>query len=269
MNLPAKYGKWSVKHPILGVLVFVVYSLLLGGSGWVMPYINPQKINCNPTISCPQPQKMGDKDTDQGGGPICKTKNFDPNEWENRDYLDNKDGYLCPKNGWVDPVLWYKEGVKPGFSSIYIEFEIKKDLKNITPNPPSFITAYGKDLPIFKSWSPEEPNLQLFRFAKNLDLNRKILTGELGEEFSNPVKPYQKDSFTIEQNRVLETGEVLLNFTYKYSSNLTGEAESPETFPKKVRMPGSDPGLSSVRYPFGIGTFEGNCLKPLIIKICE
>lgn len=197
MQLTKNLLKWFELHPKWFVFLFIIYAIFVGGAGWVMPYLSPDKVTCNPLISCPNQDALGKGTSNNAPGPNCRTENFDASRWKTGDYRENTQGYWCPKGVWEDPVIWYSDGIRPGFTSIFIEYETMKDGNISTSNPPSFITAYGKETPVFKSWTTEGVNFQLFRFAKNLDLSRKVLTPNLAEDLPDPVKLYQKDSFAI------------------------------------------------------------------------
>lgn len=203
----------------------------------------------------------------------CFEENFSGNEtkWKTKFYR-SEDGFWCPTK-FTDPVIWYEDGLKANFENFSIEYEIKRDEKLKTDNPPSFIFAYGKedeeDGPIFKLWVPENPNLQLFGFAKNLDFEatKSALIREIPETLSEPVKIGKVTNTLVFVPTHREGNNLFLNFTFKYTSSRTDKSEN-DTFSKKIKLPISDIPTSAKTFPFGIGTYIGNCIKPISYEIC-
>lgn len=198
-------------------------------------------------------------------------KDFSGNEkeWQTQLYRKKKDGFWCPKEGFIDPIIWYEEGLKPNFKRLVFEYEIKKDDELKRNNPPSFVFAYGKEKEILKSWVPEGENLQLWGFAKNLnfDLGKSELTRETPESLSSPVRRSMIDTFSVEP-AVIQGNDLFLNFDYQYTSALTKD-EAHKILPKQIKMQISNISASLEKYPFGIGTYVGNCIRIISYEICQ
>jgi len=214
----------------------------------------------------------------------CVSKNFDKDQW-NRQRFQEENGFWCPKESFTDPVMWLQEGFSLEQSSFSIEYEIKKGEKDFG-KPPSFVLEYAlkKDIskkvsdetitPIYKLWTPEGETLQLFRFSKNYDYSNtevdlnKLLTPEEAYTLSSPVKVgNQTDKMTI-----FLTGkngnELILNFSYNYTDLILGKGLL-DTITKTVKLPVSDVTTTKEVSYYGIGTFKGNCIRPVSYTICH
>ena len=135
--------------------------------------------------------------------------------------------------------------------------------------PPSFIFAYGKEKPIFKLWVPECDGLQLLGFARNPDFDSvdSGLEREPAEPLSDPVESGRVDTLRVEPSYA-KGNDLFLNFTYNYTSSKTESGED-DTIPKEVKLPISDIPSSTKTFPFGVGTYVGNCIKIVSYEICQ
>ncbi len=203
----------------------------------------------------------------------CYKEIFSENEskWETKFYIRQGDGFWCPTQD-LDPVIWYKDGLIVNFSKLTIEYEIKENDRLKRDNPPSFILAYGRKeiggKPIFKLWVPEGEILQLFGFEKNSDFDseEQNMDRENAVSLKDPVQIRRVDKLTIEPTRK-EGNNLYINFIYYYTSSNNLEGED-DTIQKEVKLPVSNIQSSTQKLPFGIGTYVGNCIKPISYEIC-
>ncbi len=181
--------------------------------------------------------------------------------FSSRYYHETKQGF-CPDEGWEDPVLWLKEDIPAKFIKLMIDFELSKEKEIDTANPHTFITALGKEIPIWKTWSPDDrDNNQIFRLSKNLDLNRKILSPTKSETMNAPVRLGDNNTFEIVRKQDTSTGAIY-HFSHTYTSDKTGTTVSSDPFTENINLP------SAQSIEFGIGTFRGYCVKPTRVEIC-
>jgi len=272
MWFPAFIKRLFDKRPWLFFLVFLIYTIFIGGSGWVIAWkTTPGAVITEQTTKTDQDSPMALPTEPQMN---CEKKNFSESEreWDEKFYKKGKDGYWCPVK-FLDPVMWHKEGIDTNFKTISLEYKIKRNISLKTNNPPSFIFAYGKEdkneVPIFKLWVPENPNLQLFGFAKNLnfDSEKPKLDREESIDLPDPVKTERNDTFTITSTRV-EGNEMLLDLSYHYTSDVNKEDQN-KNIPKVVKLPVSNAPVSSKKFSIGIGTYVGNCIGEISYEICQ
>ena len=172
--------------------------------------------------------------------------------------------------------VWIKDKLKPNFKKIFIEYEIISE-KN-PDKPPSFIwtisrvTSDGERQHIGKLWLPEFSKAgeimipQLVGFAKTTDFDNGTLRRETSLELSDPAKFGKLDSLTIEKTGI-SGNEMMINFTYSYTSDRNGVAMS-FPFTKKITFPFSNLASSGEQLEFGIGTFIGYSLRIISLKVC-
>jgi hypothetical protein len=273
MEIPAEFRD-KIKWPWNLILYLFVLVLSVGAS-WVVAFnrgAGSINCECSPQVIQQQGDSLGKADTAVPQGlEGCPKKSFSENEaeWDTAFYRKDRDGFWCPTRD-LDRLMWYKDGVLVNFKALVIEYEIKRDDTFKGDNPPSFIFGYGREKPVFKLWVPENPNLQLFRFAKNLDFDSEeaTLAAEPAVTLSDPVK-FGKTTNTLEvKQSYAEGNELTLNFIFNYTSSLPPYKGEKDTVPKQVKMPISNVPTSAEKYPFGIGTYIGNCIRPVSYTIC-
>lgn len=266
MKWPARINDWLSKHPLIFIFLLVGYIFLDKLPGLIAVFQKAETITISQKIDQSQGKTEGKETVNNEQKIVCRTEDLQTNrnKWDTNNLKERSGGLWCPKEGWTDPVMWYQSGIKPSFKSLEVQYMI---VKGKTSNPPSFILAFGNNKPIFKLWVPEGENLQLFRFSWNQNLDGNELTPDLAEALPDPVKPGRPDTIKIEQGAV-SGNEVTFNITYLYTSSLSNVG-TRGIFPKKVRMLDSDVVASAAKYPFGIGTYFGNCLSQISYTICE
>lgn len=212
----------------------------------------------------------------------CEIKQFSTDDWNTSRFYNNSDGFWCPRSTWSDPVMWLKNGIPLKSNRFYIEYEIIKDKKD-SSNPPSLIVEYAqkKDLtenareetllPIYKLWTPEGSNNQLFRFSKNINYSsnetnlENVLKPEEAYSLSSSVKSGTNNSLAITTTN-MKGNEINLNFTYNYTSAELDKGIS-DTVSKSIKMPVSDVESSNDSFYYGIGTFKDYCIR--IVSYCS
>ncbi|MCL5091103.1 MAG: hypothetical protein M1514_03780 [Patescibacteria group bacterium] len=263
-NIPKKY--WWI-----GVIVYaisIVFTFL--GSRKLASSQTRQECNQVCGTGTQEPNLPGEQNkSSDGNKEICPETFFQGKEgnWETKFYSGEKDGFWCVNEGWEDPVMWFKEGLRPNFKKIIVNYEIRKDEKKRVDRPPSLIVAYGKTKPIFKLWTPEGGSLQLFGFAKNPDFELTELVRDPPETLSDSVKKWMKDVLEIDTT-LIEGNNLSLNFLYKHTSLNSGQGVS-EIIQKVVKVPDSDAKTTMEKYQLGVGTYKGNCIRIISYKICE
>jgi len=213
----------------------------------------------------------------------CKSTNFDQTEWNTSRY-EELNGYWCPKNIFDDPVMWLNKPTTLSFVTFSVEYEIKKGRQDFH-KPQSLVLEFaqirdkGKAvsdktvMPVYKLWVPEGTNNQLFRFSRNNDYSVEsnepltVLTPEEANELSSEVANNQIDVFSVDQTR-RDGKEQYVNFIYTYTPTKINKGIS-DTISKTIKLPTSDAGSSEEIFAFGIGTFKGNCIRPVSYKICS
>ncbi len=61
MQLTARTLEYFEKHPIKFLFIFAIYTLFIGGAGWIVPFLTQNRVECNPNLQCPirvQAQKI-------------------------------------------------------------------------------------------------------------------------------------------------------------------------------------------------------------------
>jgi hypothetical protein len=165
----------------------------------------------------------------------CEPKEFTESEWNLERYNPNKEGYYCPKTSFIDPVMWLKTSMPLDRKRFSIQYQVKKQQKN-SNNPLSFILEFGQKLdpskeisaknviPIYKLWTPEGENLQLFRFSKNITYKQTknpddSLVPDEAYSLSAPATGESIDSLTVLISDT-NSNDVVINFTYNYTIQL-------------------------------------------------
>lgn len=197
----------------------------------------------------------------------CTSELFKENldQWNTQYYYYKDSDYWCPITGFNDPVMWNKNQISPNFKEITVEYEIKQRDKNSTI-PRSLIVQYGDKKPIFKLWTNDGETQQLFRFAKaNTDFSDLIK--ENAFELPDPVKDGQPNIFKILTTNINGT-DIALNFIFNYTSSKIN-IRIPQTISKNIKVPVSDATSTLEKFPFGIGTYNGNCIRPISFKLCR
>ena len=202
------------------------------------------------------------------------------NNIETKEDKTNKVGdfYIPSGSGktW-EGTVWFKKSFTPNFKKIFVEYEITSE-KNYT-KPPSFIFTVVRNgvsieqKNIAKIWAPEFSlndtiNIpQLIGFSKKFDEEKHEWIREKSFELTDAVKANQVDSFTVEK---VNTGgnEMILSATYKYTSDRTGLAALPFSFPLQINFPFSDLTNSREYLDLGIGTFVKHKLRIVTLDVC-
>lgn len=215
----------------------------------------------------------------------CEPKEFNSSEWNLERYNPDKEEFYCPKSSFTDPVMWLKTGISLDQKRFSIQYQVKKQT-NESKKPLSFILEFGQKLdgskeisaknvmPIYKLWTPEGENLQLFRFSKNLTYKKTenpddSLIPDEAYSLSAPATGESIDSLTA-QISDKNSNDVVINFTHNYTIQLPDRPKGiSDIIPKSIRLPVSDTSTSSDSYYFGVGTFVGNCIKPISYISCS
>lgn len=206
---------------------------------------------------------------DKKGGCIEGKFEDSLNDWEITQYdKPDEEGFYCPRlrSPFSSPDIWYKKDMPTKFESIEIRYKLRnKNDKDTTP--PSFILSVGKELRIFRIYVPEK-SPQLIGFENvymgdgGIDLKRvdpkKLEKG--------PIRYGPEAEMNI-QFTAKESNKVTYTFTLKYFSD-TADGPVEEALNYDVNLP--DPDLKS-KYSIqrlGLGTFKGDCIKPISYKFC-
>ena len=203
------------------------------------------------------------------GGDMCSEKKFESNtpDWLFNEYNDPDDGgFYCvrKRSNFSSPEIWNRNTIPANFKSVQITFEIKnEDIAN--EDPPSFIFSLGQIPRLFRFYVPETLP-QVIGFEK-IDLNatssKQGLIRTEPKELKDPIKDNTQTELTV-RPFIIKDNKAKYIFDVKYISAQTGNTEE-ETFEYDVKLPFPD---ASSAVDFGIGTFEGSCIKPVRYKIC-
>ena len=175
----------------------------------------------------------------------------------------------------LEGIIWLEKALKPSFRKVFIEYEIITKNKN---KPPSFIWNIAREgkknnrQVTAKIWAPEYTEIdgakipQLIGFAQTKDYTENSLERRIPEELPDPVKRGQLDSLTIEPTNVNGT-EMDTNFIYNFTSERNNIAV-PYSFTRKLIFPFSNLSNSNELLDIGIGTYIGNEIRIVSLKVC-
>jgi len=184
-------------------------------------------------------------------------------DWEITQYAKpDEEGFYCPRSwsSFSSPDIWYKKDIPTKFESIEIKYRIKS--KNSTT--PSFIFSIGKGLRILRIYIPEK-NPQLVGFENISMTDSNLERVEPRQLEKGPIKYGPEVNMKV-QPIINEGNKATYTFNLKYISDTIGE--SVETSLRyDVSLPDPEPQSQYSVQHIGLGTFKGNCIKPISYQL--
>lgn len=233
-----------------------------------------------------QTKKVLPASTEDKSEQNCVAENFIETDWDTSRFNKIENGFWCPKNSFVDPVMWWQKGIPLSYKSSTLEYEIKK-AKTSFGYPPSLILEFAqkKDpqslvynstiTPIYKLWVPEGESLQLFRFSKNQDYTGSsknpddLLKPEEAFTLRSPVKLGGNNTLKIIFLDKIGNS-INASFLYTYIPDFANGLDTPISDPisKNIKLPLSNTNSTNEHFYYGLGTYKGNCIRPISFYMC-
>lgn len=186
------------------------------------------------------------------------------NLWEVDKYFKvDEEGYYCPmRRGYQFWEIWYTEKLPVGFTSATLRYL----LKDGTPGndiPPPAVFSYGDNNKRFYTIIIPDGDLKSVRFKGEEGAAKP--QGRLKEEMN-----INNEMIITIKPRVLSPtkNEIKVTFDLTYISKVSGDQMPPEPFEYDTKVPAVSPEEEGAKKQFGLGTFNGDCIKPIWFEIC-